>query len=86
MRQIMARASVSLILAGFASQQEPPWCFRFHGESTARCNYFSLRECLIGTAVVGGVCERYEGAPDQRTPAEQQRKAVPNSGTSREPR
>ena len=47
----------------FVSQQEPPWCFRFPGESTARCNYYSLQECLIGTRVIGGKCERYHAEP-----------------------
>ena len=61
----------TLVLAPFASRQEPPWCFRFPGESNARCNYYSLQECLIGTRVIGGKCERYHAEPGQLTPAEQ---------------
>ena len=63
--------ALTVFLAPFVSQQEPPWCFRFPGESTARCNYYSLQECLIGTRVVGGKCERYHAEKDQLTPAQQ---------------
>ncbi len=71
MRPLPALAAVPLAMALFASQQEPPWCFRFPGESTARCNYYSLQECLIGTRVIGGKCERYHALPGQLTPAQQ---------------
>ncbi len=68
---------LTLFLAPFVSQQEPPWCFRFPGESTARCNYYSLQECLIGARVIGGKCERYHAEAGQLTPGQQQLRAAP---------
>ena len=62
---------LTLVLAPSVSRQDPPWCFRFPGESNARCNYYSLQECLIGTRVMGGKCERYHAEPNQLTPAQQ---------------
>jgi len=78
--------SLSVFLAPFVSQQEPPWCFRFPGESTARCNYYSLQECLIGTRVIGGKCERYHAEAGQLTPGQQQLRAAPKAKQTRQPR
>lgn len=81
MRIRTAFAPIPLVFALFASQQEPPWCFRFPGEGTARCNYYSLRECLIGAGVIGGKCERYHAAPGQ-----QQLQSAPKRKKPRQPR
>jgi hypothetical protein len=81
MRRSPDFAGFALVVALFASRQEPPWCFRFPGESTARCNYYSFQECLIGARVIGGKCERFHALPGQLTPAEQ-----PPFGTQPRPR
>ncbi len=82
MRMWTAFTPIPLVFALFVSQQEPPWCFRFHGDATARCNYYSLRECLIGASVIGGKCERYHAASDQLTPGQQELQSAPKTKKS----
>ncbi len=77
---------LTLVLAPFVSRQEPPWCFRFPGESTARCNYYSLQECLIGARVIGGKCQRYHAEAGQVTPGQQQLRGAPKARGARQPR
>ena len=53
MRLSSGLAAVPLLLAAFASQQEPPWCFRPHGAQTAR----SLAIIRAAVEALGGKME-----------------------------
>jgi hypothetical protein len=86
MRVWTAFTPIPLVFALFVSQQEPPWCFRPHGAEIARCDYYSLNHCLIGTMVMGGKCERYHAAPGQLTPGQQQLRPASKVKKTRQPR